>query len=102
MTSPYFSGNINQKLLPLSKSTVAVKACKWQRLRQDESDKYTLGTSINDCAFCLQQGCTNHWRQIARATKLFTVAPNVCGPSVLKLPLVTNLYPANVDFWVSS
>jgi len=30
------------------------------------------------------QGCTNTGRQVAVATKLSTVAPNVCGSSVRK------------------
>ena len=35
------------------------------------------------------QGCTNHKCQVAKAIKLFTVAPNICVSSVRKLHLVT-------------
>ena len=33
----------------------------------------------------IEQGCINPGRKVARATTFCTVAPNVCGPSILNL-----------------
>jgi hypothetical protein len=40
-----------------------------------------------------KKSCKNPGRQVARATKFCTVAPNVCGSSVWNLPYVTTLVP---------
>ena len=39
------------------------------------------------------KGCKNPGRQVTRATKLFIVAPNVCGSPVCNLLYVTLLAP---------
>ena len=39
----------------------------------------------------VRQGCTNPYRKVAVASKVCTVAPNICGSSVWKLLYVTSL-----------
>jgi hypothetical protein len=41
----------------------------------------------HETSYCLHQGCTNPRRQVAVATNFvfFTVAPNICGPSICNL-----------------
>lgn len=43
--------------------------------------------------YYLYQGCTNPGRQVARATKIVTVATNICGSLVWYLRLVSLLAP---------
>ena len=46
----------------------------------------------------IAQGCTNPGRQLAKASKLYMVAPSICGPSVLNILPVTILTWL-LDFW---
>ena len=44
-------------------------------------------------SYVVKEGCTNHGCQVAKATKLYKVANNICGLSVWKVLYVTLLSP---------
>jgi hypothetical protein len=46
------------------------------------NDKYTLNPLRLVFSYVVNEGCTNHGRQVAMATKFCTVATNICGLSV--------------------
>jgi hypothetical protein len=74
----------------------------WRRKRA----RLTAGDNLAQATtglFSPIAGCINPWRQVARATKFCTLAPNICGYSVLNLIHVALRAPRIwrwlLDFW---